>query len=383
MRPFLAFLFVASLAAAPARAGVVTVDAPSQTVESSRLLVIFDFGRPEFLRNLFFKDWDPTADIAGEDGQVKEFWGQSLRDVNTPGYIDNYQLESHTWEVLQSTGAFARIRVQSESTGQPPVTTTYTFVADQPWFVVQRTVHFSQVPDSAASQYYSPRVAFLNSYRALRWRDVSGKFVQKGYCYTGCTTPSWDGRWLEHVSLATQDSFSVAQIYPNTMPAGTIIVRGSGPESLAGWVSPLAPAGLRHTDVTTRVMIAFSTIASDTTKLDALWTFFNTNGPWTVDVPETPASPAARPHLAVSPNPAAGPAHLSWTLPAAGRVTLEVLDVSGRRVAALFEGEAIAGPHAHHWDGRDDAGRAAPPGVYLARLVTPGAIATTRIVRIR
>ena len=383
MRPSLAILLLAALTASPALAGVVTVDTPSQTVESTRFRVIFDFGRPEFLRNLYFKDYGLTRDLAGEDGRVAEFWGQSRRDVNSPGYIDNDRLETHTWEVLQATGTMARVRVQSESIGQPPVTTTYTFVADQPWFVVQRTVHFSQVPDTAASQYYSPRVAFLNSYRALRYRDVSGKFVQKGYCFAGCATPSWDGRWLEHISLANQDSFSVSQIYPDTLPPGTIIVRGSGPESSAGWVSPLAPAGLRDTDVTTRMMIAFSTLASDTTALDSLWAFFNAGGSWTVDVPAAPAAAGARPRLAVSPNPAAGPAQLAWTLPAAGRVTLEVLDVTGRRVAALFEGEAVAGPHALRWDGRGSDGRAVPPGVYLARLVTPGAVATTRLVRVR
>ena len=383
MRPSLAFLLIAALATPPALAGVVTVDAPSQTVESSRLRLSFDFGRPEFVRNVYFKDWDPDRDIAGEDGQVYEFWGQSLRGVNSPGYVDNNQLESHTWDVLQAPGPMARIRVQSESTGQPPVTTTYTFFADQPWFVVERTVHFSQFPDSAASQYYSPRVAFWSSYRALRYRDVSGRFVQKGYCYAGCTTPSWDGRWLEHISLANQDSFSVAQIYPDTMPPGTLIVRGSGPESFAGWVSPLSPAGPRNTDVTTRVMIAFSTSASDTAALDSLWTFFNAGGSWTVGVPANPAAAGERTRLAVSPNPAAGPAHLAWTLPASGRVTLEVLDVTGRRVASLFEGDAAAGPHALRWDGRDASGRAVPPGVYLARLVTPGAVATTRLVRVR
>ncbi|HEY6507972.1 MAG TPA: hypothetical protein VIY56_08150, partial [Vicinamibacterales bacterium] len=301
MRYPLAILLLAALSAPPAHAGVVTVDAPSQTVESSRLRMIFDFGRPEFLRNLFFKDWSPLLDIAGEDGYAYEFWGQSLRDVNSLGYVDNTQLESHTWEVLQASGPVARIRVQSESTGQPPVTTTYTFVADQPWFMVERKVHFSQLPDSAASQYYSPRVAFLNSYRALRWRDVTGKFVQKGYCYNGCLTPSWDGRWVEHVSLANQDSLSIAQIYPNTMPPGTILVRGSGPESLAGWVSPLAPAGLRNGDVTTRLMVAFSTLASDTTALDSLWALYNAGGPWMVDVPVTPPTAGARPRLAVSP----------------------------------------------------------------------------------
>lgn len=381
MRPLLATLLLAALTAPPATAGVITVDPFMQTVETSRFKLTFDYDRPEFLRTVVFKDFHPYLDLAGEDGRGREFWGQTRRGVDSTGFVLNDQLETHEWQVLDSFGLGARIGVWSQSPGQPPVSTTYIFLADQPWYVVERTVHFGQHPDSAAYQAYAARVSFLSSYRALRWRDVTGAYVQRGYCFGGCLTQSWDGRWLEHISVAATGSFSVAQIYPGSMPPGTPIVRGSGAESLAGWVAPLVAAGPHDTDATSRVMVAFSTTPGDTASLDSLWAFFNADGAWTLDVPR--AAPPAPPRLAVTPNPAAGPARIAWTMAAPARATLEVLDVGGRRIATLFEGEAAEGPHARSWSGRDALGRAAPPGVYLARLVTPGAVSTARIVRVR
>lgn len=381
MRPRLAILLLAALSAPPATAGEVAVDPFMRSVESTRFRLVFDYDRPELLRSVYFKDWNPLRDIAGEDGRGREFWGQTRRGVDSTGYVLNDQLETQSWDVLDAFGQGARVRIHSTSPNQPPVTTTYTFLADQPWYVVERTIHFGQRPDSAACQVYAARVNFLNTYRALRWRDVTGAYIQRGYCFAGCVTQGWDGRWLEHISTINGAGFSVAQVYPDSMPPGTPLVRGSGPETFAGWVAPLLPAGRRDTDLTERVLVAFSTSPGDTARLDSLWTLFNADGAWTLGV-APPAGPA-RLALAVSPNPAAGPVRLAWTMPAAGRARLEVLDLAGRRVALLLDGDAAAGTHARTWNGRGTDGRRVPPGVYLARLVTPHGIATTRIVRNR
>lgn len=380
MRPLLALLALALFAPPAASAGQVVIDPFNQTVETTRFRMLFDYDRPEYVRNVYFHDWNVFRDIAGDEGQARECWGQSLRGVNTPGFVQNMQLESHTWEVLEDFGAAASIRVTSRSAGQPPVTTRYVFVADQPWFVVERTVHFGEVPDSAAFQTYAPRVEFVNQYRAVRYRDVSGAYVQRGYCYAGCETPSWDGRWLEHISLTNGSGFSVAQIYPATVPAGTPIVRGFGPESWSGWVARLVPAGPHTEDFTERMLIAFSRTPGDTTRLDSLWTVFNSDA-WALDVP--PSSSVGALRLAVSPNPAAGPTRFAWRQGVAARARLEVLDVSGRRVALPFDGAAAAGEHAIAWDGRGVDGRRVPPGVYLARLTTPAGFATARVARVR
>jgi len=86
--------------------------------------------------------------------------------------------------------------------------------------------------------------------------------------------------------------------------------------------------------------------------------------------------------LRATPNPARGAVELSFVLPADGRATVSVFDVTGRRVARIVDAILPAGPHTAHWDGRV-GGRDGPAGVYLARLESATATATTRFLRIR
>jgi hypothetical protein len=83
------------------------------------------------------------------------------------------------------------------------------------------------------------------------------------------------------------------------------------------------------------------------------------------------------------PNPSGGRVALRFSLAAPAAVRLELLDCAGRHVRTLAEGERAAGEHAVAWDGATDDGRAVAPGLYFARLVTPGAESVRRIVRLR
>ena len=74
---------------------------------------------------------------------------------------------------------------------------------------------------------------------------------------------------------------------------------------------------------------------------------------------------------------------LSFTLPAPGRVRLDIHDVAGRRVVRLIDAPAVAGFHGISWDGRDGTGRAVAPGVYWARLEIVGRVSSRRVVRVR
>jgi len=89
-------------------------------------------------------------------------------------------------------------------------------------------------------------------------------------------------------------------------------------------------------------------------------------------------SPAAPPYLAT--RPVAGPnpfnplTHIRFTIGGAGTAQSEValFDVQGRRVRTLWKGPMPAGPQDLIWDGRSQAGRAMPSGVYLARVTVNG-----------
>jgi hypothetical protein len=83
------------------------------------------------------------------------------------------------------------------------------------------------------------------------------------------------------------------------------------------------------------------------------------------------------------PNPSRGEATLTFALPAAGRATLELFDVRGRRVRVLLDGERAAGEQTVTWDGRDGTGREVGSGVYVARLTTAAGVAQRNLVRVR
>jgi hypothetical protein len=80
------------------------------------------------------------------------------------------------------------------------------------------------------------------------------------------------------------------------------------------------------------------------------------------------AGPSATAALPPAPNPANPGVRLRWRLAAPGRVTWELYDARGCLVRRLEAGERPAGEGEILWFGDDDRGRAAPSGVYLARL---------------
>lgn len=69
------------------------------------------------------------------------------------------------------------------------------------------------------------------------------------------------------------------------------------------------------------------------------------------------------------PNPSRGTTSISFDLPVASPVTLEVFDLLGRKVATLAEGVHAQGSHSVEWNLRDTSGGRVRSGVYVYRLV--------------
>ncbi len=83
------------------------------------------------------------------------------------------------------------------------------------------------------------------------------------------------------------------------------------------------------------------------------------------------------------PNPFNPSTTFAYDLPRRGQVALDIFDSVGRRVRRIAGGWQEAGPHHAPWDGRDDQGRAAPGGVYFARLTAEGESRTRKLVLLR
>lgn len=111
---------------------------------------------------------------------------------------------------------------------------------------------------------------------------------------------------------------------------------------------------------------------------------------WKVDtglLGVTPApgrlGPGSITELAVSPNPSREKGRIGFTLARPGDVRVTVHDLAGRQVRLIDSGAKGAGRHEVAWDGLDDRGRPASPGLYLLRVRSGKDEASARMVRLR
>ncbi len=79
-------------------------------------------------------------------------------------------------------------------------------------------------------------------------------------------------------------------------------------------------------------------------------------------------------NLVVAPNPFNPTTRLSFTLDHAAPVSLEIVDLTGRRITTLHTGPLGAGSHAFTWQPQDLAS-----GIYLARLQVASTVSTIRL----
>ncbi|OPL18718.1 MAG: hypothetical protein AVO35_05150 [Candidatus Aegiribacteria sp. MLS_C] len=83
------------------------------------------------------------------------------------------------------------------------------------------------------------------------------------------------------------------------------------------------------------------------------------------------------------PNPFSATTTVSYALPVAGEMSLDVYDLSGRRVTTIVSGSQAAGAHSIEWAGTDGNGTPVPGGVYLMRLTADGNSFTRSCVVVR
>lgn len=85
-----------------------------------------------------------------------------------------------------------------------------------------------------------------------------------------------------------------------------------------------------------------------------------------------------------SPNPFNPITTIRFSVPAdAGRVALDIYNVSGRLVRSLVDGELAPGPHSLVWDGRDGSGHDLASGIYFARLAADGETSSMKMTLLK
>ncbi|MBN1293241.1 MAG: T9SS type A sorting domain-containing protein, partial [Candidatus Latescibacteria bacterium] len=80
------------------------------------------------------------------------------------------------------------------------------------------------------------------------------------------------------------------------------------------------------------------------------------------------------------PNPFNPATTISFTLPEAGKATLTVYDITGRKVREIVNGQLAGGMHTVVWNGCDTFGRSVSSGVYFSRLTMNGITTANRML---
>jgi hypothetical protein len=98
-----------------------------------------------------------------------------------------------------------------------------------------------------------------------------------------------------------------------------------------------------------------------------------------------PGAPASADAVAgravVTPNPARAVTEITFETPTPGApLDVSVLDIAGRRVRTLENGEAPTGLRKLAWDLRDNQGRRVPNGLYFVKLTQGTRTKFTRVV---
>lgn len=83
------------------------------------------------------------------------------------------------------------------------------------------------------------------------------------------------------------------------------------------------------------------------------------------------------------PNPFNPSTTIRFDLPLGCPITLDVVDIRGKIIRRLLDGERTSGPHSAVWNGTDDGGRAAAHGLYLYRLSSGKRTLTRKMILVR
>ena len=105
----------------------------------------------------------------------------------------------------------------------------------------------------------------------------------------------------------------------------------------------------------------------------------------TIDAKVVKSSGIGSAHLSSSatPNPFKPATTIKYSVPGAGPVSIRVFSVNGQLVRSLREDFATPGSYEVRWNGKDDAGRIAPSGIYFVSVKQGLETSTTRVVLAR
>jgi hypothetical protein len=257
--------------------------------------------------------------------------------------------------------------------GQP----IYDALKGRPNLILMACGHLAQEGRRTDVYQDHPVTSMLSDYQ---WRTNGGsgwlrilEFAPAANQVRGRTYSPWLDQWEADADSSSQFTLNGVPLGGTTQPdfvlLGTVAGVPSGSNAVFQW------SGL---DPETQHEWYVNVSDGQTGRTGPAWSF-------TTGTSSTGVAGAAHGGLALAPpapNPARGTLRFAFDLPRAMHARLDVLDVQGRVVTALAEGDFGPGRHERAWDASVDNARAGA-GLYFVRLETPEGRRVRRVALLR
>ena len=221
--------------------------------------------------------------------------------------------------------------------------------------------------------------------------DLDGNLEVAGTCYNANRFLWWEPTGFDSTGVITSsvlDSGAGTGLgtlnWTSVEPAGTSLsfqVRSSSdPADLGSWSGDITTPGCLPTALGRYVQYRALLATSDAAVSPILNDLSLSSCPAGVG----PAAEKFRDlSISAEPNPFCPQGDVLLRLRAGRSISVGIFDVSGRRVCEIFRGWLPAGGHRVRWNGLDEAGRPASPGIYWVRASAADLSEAREIVLVR
>ncbi len=318
-----------------------------------------------------------AQDAPGDQGGlVRVAWTPGVGDMPTSGAVQGYR----GWRAL-GVAAAARIAPMHAAAPDQP------FRSGAGQYVVHAGLYWERVTDAPAAELSAYAVTLPTGQDSTGGAAADESFMIEAYDdslhhwwsavktahsvdnVAPATPTPFTGQYVSGNAYLYWNPNTEADLYGYRLYRGGSVAFVPGPANLVaampdpGWIDPAGGPAV------------YKLSAVDIHGNESHFAMLVPNGTLAVD----DARPKALAFSMESANPAHGGATMRLALPAPARVRGSIYDAAGRRLRTLLDAEQPAGFAAIGWNGEGEDGRAAPSGLYFARLETAGRALTLRL----